>query len=287
MKYFTILLCLSVTLVNFTNAQRAISGIIMDKKGQPIIGAAVQVVGTTTGTVTDVDGRYKLNTPRGSKEILISATGYESEKMTIMRNLPNSMSCHLRRKRKSDFKPFYFSLSASYNYVSEATTDPIGLDDKFSQRINMMGRIGFQFVRLKKITLSVETGYGYRDFGFKQNNSNITYHTIPLVLNLRIGKPNGVFGFEVYGGGEFAFLHTGGYSYWNAASTESPSWHNIFLHQNDAFTGVYGGALSIGREKLRFFLFSEKVIQLDNYDLQYGKTIGSTGLGLGLRFKLF
>ena len=36
-----------------------ISGSVLDKSGEPIIGASVLVKGTTTGTVTDFDGDRK------------------------------------------------------------------------------------------------------------------------------------------------------------------------------------------------------------------------------------
>lgn len=39
-----------------TNAQRTISGTITDGK-EAVIGASVVVKGTTTGTITDVDGK--------------------------------------------------------------------------------------------------------------------------------------------------------------------------------------------------------------------------------------
>lgn len=38
-----------------------IIGIVTDSKtGEPIIGATVQLLGTTTGVITDVDGKFEL-----------------------------------------------------------------------------------------------------------------------------------------------------------------------------------------------------------------------------------
>ena len=39
---------------------RKVMGTIADEKGEPIIGASVLVKGTTMGTITDFDGKYKL-----------------------------------------------------------------------------------------------------------------------------------------------------------------------------------------------------------------------------------
>lgn len=42
------------------NVPIRVRGQIVDQSGQPIIGAAVVVAGTTQGTVTDIDGNYEL-----------------------------------------------------------------------------------------------------------------------------------------------------------------------------------------------------------------------------------
>ncbi len=49
----------------------------MDSTGQPVVGAAVVVAGTTTGTVTDMDGNYSLNVPTDA-QIQVSFIGYET-----------------------------------------------------------------------------------------------------------------------------------------------------------------------------------------------------------------
>ena len=49
-------------------AQSQISGkVTSSEDGSPIIGASVKIVGTKTGTVTDIDGNFSLNAPAGAK----------------------------------------------------------------------------------------------------------------------------------------------------------------------------------------------------------------------------
>ena len=52
--------------------QKAITGIIKDVNGEPIIGANVVEKGTTNGTVTDIEGRFSLNVAPGAtlREVL-------------------------------------------------------------------------------------------------------------------------------------------------------------------------------------------------------------------------
>lgn len=57
--------------------QSAIKGIVVDEKGEPIIGANVVAEGTTTGTITDIDGVFRLNVSAGTK-LKISFIGFEA-----------------------------------------------------------------------------------------------------------------------------------------------------------------------------------------------------------------
>ena len=57
---------------------KTISGIIVDDKGEPVIGASIAVQGTTLGTITNLDGEYTLaNVPENS-EVTVSFIGYKT-----------------------------------------------------------------------------------------------------------------------------------------------------------------------------------------------------------------
>ena len=61
-------------------AQTKVSGTVLSQDdGQPIIGAAVKVVGTSTGMLTDVNGRFNITMPANSKQLEISYLGYLSQ----------------------------------------------------------------------------------------------------------------------------------------------------------------------------------------------------------------
>ena len=61
---------------------RTVSGIVKDASGETIIGANVSVKGTTTGTITDIDGKFSLNVPAGST-LKISYIGYQDFETVI------------------------------------------------------------------------------------------------------------------------------------------------------------------------------------------------------------
>lgn len=83
----------AITLVPFWEGQQAIAavsvvqqnggvrGTVVDDKGEPIIGANVVAEGTTTGTITDIDGVFSLNVRPGTK-IKISFIGYVEQNIT-------------------------------------------------------------------------------------------------------------------------------------------------------------------------------------------------------------
>ena len=70
----TLFLCIGMVL-----AQTKVSGVVTSAEdGEPVVGASVKVVGTNTGTVTNVDGQFSLQTADGAK-LEISYIGMQSK----------------------------------------------------------------------------------------------------------------------------------------------------------------------------------------------------------------
>ena len=57
-----------------------VEGVVRDKDGEPVIGAAVLIEGTNRGTVTDVDGRFIMSASKGDK-LKVSYVGMKSAKV--------------------------------------------------------------------------------------------------------------------------------------------------------------------------------------------------------------
>lgn len=68
---------------NQEDEENGVSGRVTDGKGEPIIGATVQIVGTRLGTVTDFDGHYSLTLPKDKKELKFSYIGYTTRTLKV------------------------------------------------------------------------------------------------------------------------------------------------------------------------------------------------------------
>lgn len=77
----TLLILFSLFFTGLQLSAQNVNGNVIDTDGEPIIGASVLVTGTTSGTVTDIDGNYSLNVPPGSSSLSISYIGYKT--MTV------------------------------------------------------------------------------------------------------------------------------------------------------------------------------------------------------------
>ena len=62
--------------------QNKMTGIVKDANGEPIIGANVIVKGQSTGTITDIDGRFVLDTPKDAV-LQITYIGYVSQEVKV------------------------------------------------------------------------------------------------------------------------------------------------------------------------------------------------------------
>ncbi|WP_073345101.1 SusC/RagA family TonB-linked outer membrane protein [Bacteroides congonensis] len=65
----------------------AASGTITDAKGEPLIGVSVLVKGTSNGTITDMDGNFKIQTAKGDV-LEVSYIGYASQAITLANAQP-------------------------------------------------------------------------------------------------------------------------------------------------------------------------------------------------------
>ncbi len=79
------LILLSTLLLIFTGgimAQTQVKGTVVDEQGEPVIGASVQIKGTTQGTITNLDGEFSISAPSDGV-FIISYIGMKAQEVAV------------------------------------------------------------------------------------------------------------------------------------------------------------------------------------------------------------
>jgi TonB-linked SusC/RagA family outer membrane protein len=78
-----LLISLGMTLAALAQTRTVTGTVTTSDTQETLPGASVLVKGTTTGTVTDLDGRYSLQVPTGSITLVFSFVGYETMEVPV------------------------------------------------------------------------------------------------------------------------------------------------------------------------------------------------------------
>lgn len=82
-KVASVLMIFAISVLSLNAQNKPISGTVTDASGVPVVGAAVFVVGnTSTGVMTDMDGKYSLSVPQNAA-IAVSCIGYATQTIQI------------------------------------------------------------------------------------------------------------------------------------------------------------------------------------------------------------
>lgn len=82
---FMLLALLFVSMTTYAQKQ-AYSGVVVDTKNEPVIGASVVQKGTSNGVITDFDGNFNVSVEPGAT-LVISYVGYKTQEVTAKNNM--------------------------------------------------------------------------------------------------------------------------------------------------------------------------------------------------------
>lgn len=74
-------------------SKKKVTGVVRDVSGAPVIGANVMIKGQSTGTITDMDGRFMLDVPSGAI-LQITYIGYMSQDVKVEQGKELSVILH-------------------------------------------------------------------------------------------------------------------------------------------------------------------------------------------------
>ena len=85
-RKLTMFLALFFIGIGLVVAQTQVRGIVVDEASEPVIGATIQVKGTSQGTVSDINGNFHLSAPAGGT-LVISYVGMQTQEVPVSANV--------------------------------------------------------------------------------------------------------------------------------------------------------------------------------------------------------
>ena len=149
-------------------AQNTVEGVVVDAKSkQPLPGVNVIVQGTTTGTSTDFDGKFKLTKIKKGDKLVFSFVGYKNE-------------------------------TIEYNNEKSIT---VSLDEEANQLQEVVVQVGYGSVKKKDATGAVEL-LTAKDFnkGFNSNTESLLNGRVAGVVVTQGGRPGDGAAIRIRGG---------------------------------------------------------------------------------------
>lgn len=65
------------------SAQNVVSGTVLDKDGNPVPGAKIEIVGSTESTLTELDGTFRMETQSQARKVKVYYVGMQTKVQTI------------------------------------------------------------------------------------------------------------------------------------------------------------------------------------------------------------
>ncbi len=81
--FLTCLLCLTTTAAAYAQQTVKVTGKVIDSTNEGVPGVNVQVKGGSLGTITDVNGNYKIDVPNSKSVLVFSFIGYETQEISV------------------------------------------------------------------------------------------------------------------------------------------------------------------------------------------------------------
>lgn len=81
--FLTCLLCLTTTAAAYAQQPVKVTGKVIDNTNEGVPGVNVQVKGGSLGTITDVNGNYKIDVPNSKSVLVFSFIGYETQEIAV------------------------------------------------------------------------------------------------------------------------------------------------------------------------------------------------------------
>ena len=118
------------TLAAAQQQTKTITGKVTDENGQPLPGVTVVLPGTTTGTVTDVNGSFSIEVPANTEKLNFSFVGFKAQEV----QLGNQLTLDIRMEMDVIGIEEVVAIGYGVTKKSDLTGSVISMDSKAMER---------------------------------------------------------------------------------------------------------------------------------------------------------
>lgn len=108
-----------------------ITGTVLDPIGMPVIGANIMIKGTTNGTITDMDGKFSLDVPKGAI-LVVTYVGYANQELQVGSQKTLSITLKEDSEALDELVVVGYSTQKKVNLTGSVST--VSFNDKLTSR---------------------------------------------------------------------------------------------------------------------------------------------------------
>ncbi|KXX67737.1 SusC/RagA family TonB-linked outer membrane protein [Flammeovirga sp. SJP92] len=239
MKKALLLVSLMLSVVFATLAQeRTVSGVIKDPTGETLPGVAVIVKGTTEGTVTGIDGSYRLIATGENPILVFKLVGYKSQEVTVGSQSQISLSLEEDVEQLEEVVVTALNVTREKASLGYATQTVKGEDVATVKEANFVNSLSG---KVAGVQIRTNNNFGGSTNIVIRGTTSITGNNQPLFVvdGVPIDNSTGNTTSQEEGGR--------GYDYGNAASDINPEdIETMSVLKGAAATALYGSRASNG-----------------------------------------
>lgn len=140
----------------YLSAQNTVSGIVTDKKGNPIPGAKVEIKGGTESTITELDGTFTLETKTPAQKVKVYYVGMQAKEQKVKPDMLIKMSDSSWWKTAPD--KYQWLASAQVAFPENGISNP-----SFGLMLGRMKKLGWYVKGVYSKPQSTTGEYNYTD----------------------------------------------------------------------------------------------------------------------------
>lgn len=192
---------------------KKITGTVVDKNGETIIGANIQIQGTSRGTITDIDGNFSLDAAPG-EVLVISFIGYLDQRITV----------------------------GSQNHVNVALAE----DSKMLDEVVVIG-YGTTSTRKMASAVTAVKGEKLQDLPFSSVTASLAGRATGVIVQTSGGEPGSTPSISIRGGGAPIYVIDGVISdAWDFNTLNPNDIESLSILKDAASLAVYGSRAANG-----------------------------------------